>query len=416
VLRTFGRAVLQTWPTVLAWFLAGWLAHAALIRLAGWAGVYESLWGLLILPLAVLARLASYVGMFLAVRPAMRNYQRLDRAALTTPADGATEPVRGRSFARAWGSTILTGLIAFLVIYVTWGMVADDLLAYGRASWDQYDPDAVNRPLEVSLGVRSVTFVVVTFGLRLLITRFRTKLPAWVGGFTAYLEAAWLLTAALVIGNLLEGVPEWFQTRRMFAWFVDGIAELREAFSWFAFLGDGVAWLAAAIGTVIVLPLAWLALAAIVYAGVLPRRARRTGTRSARLAEAAETRWRRMPRPVRVLGTALSGGLRDRWEPIATALSLIWRNGPLRLGVYIFGFAVVTVAGQWLTGLIYRVLGPHDTGWWIATSDAIALLVAAILTPLQFILVAAAFDESLGSLDEQVVSTDAELAEVLPET
>jgi hypothetical protein len=165
---------------------------------------------------------------------------------------------------------------------------------------------------------------------------------------------------------------------------------------------------------VIVLPLAWLALAAIVFAGVLPRRVRRASGRSARLREAAERRWRRMPRPVRVLGTSLSSGLRDRWEPIATALSLVVRNGPVRLGAYLLAFAVVTVSGQWLHGLIYQLIGPHETGWWIATSDPISLLVAVITTPLQFMIVAAAFDEAIGSLDEQVVSADAELAEVLP--
>lgn len=413
MIRTVGRAIVQTWPTVLAWFLAGWLAHEALIRLAGWAGVYNSLWGLMILPLAVLARLASYVGMFLAVRPAMQHYQRLDRLARVTPADGSTAPV-SRSFASAWASTVVTGLIAFLVIYFAWGMVRDDVIAYGRASWDQYDPDATNNPLKVGLGVMSVTFVVVTFALRFALSRFRSKLPAWTGAFTTYLEAAWLLTLALAVDDLIAGVPEWFQTRRMFAWIVDGIAELRESFAWFAFLGDAAAWLASAVGTVIVLPLAWLALAAIVYAGVLPRRVRRS-TRAARLQVAAERRWRRMPRPVRVLGTALSSGFRERWEPIATALSLVWRNGPVRLGIYIFAFAVLTVAGQWLTGLVYQLAGPHDTGWWIGMSDPINLLIAVIVTPLQFILVAAAFDESLGSLDEQVVSTDEELAEFLPE-
>jgi hypothetical protein len=415
VLRTFGRAIVQTWPTVLAWFLAGWLAHAALIRLAGWVGVYESLWGLIILPLAVLAKLASYVGMFLAIRPAMRHYQRLDRLAATAPAGDATTPVRRRSFRQDWGATTVTGLIAFLVIYFTWGMVQDDLIAYGRASWDQYDPNADFHPLVVSVGVMSITFVVVAFALRLVLGRFATRLPKWVAGISAYLEAAWLLTAALAIGDILAGVPAWLASRRMFAWIVDGIAELRETFAWFTVVGDAIAWLAGAIGEVIVLPLAWLALAAIVFAGVLPRRVRRASGRSARLREAAERRWRRMPRPVRVLGTSLSSGLRDRWEPIATALSLVVRNGPVRLGAYLLAFAVVTVSGQWLHGLIYQLIGPHETGWWIATSDPISLLVAVITTPLQFMIVAAAFDEAIGSLDEQIVSADAELAEVLPE-
>ncbi len=414
MLRTFGRALVQTWPAVLAWFLAGWLAHAALIRLAGWAGVYESLWGLLILPLAVLAKLASYVGMFLAVRPAMRHYQRLDRLAQTTPADSETAPVRGRTFAQAWGSTIATGLIAFLIIYFTWGMVTDDVQAYGRASWDQYDPEAVNTPLRVGVGVMSITFVVVAFGLRLLLGRFSKRLPRWVAGISAYLEAAWLLTAALAIRDILAGVPEWFASRRMFAWIVDGFAELRDAFAWFRVVWDAIAWLLAAVGEVLVLPLAWLALAAIVFAGVLPRRAKRATGRAARLRDAAERRWRRTPRPIRVLGTSLSSGVRERWEPIATALSLIRRNGLMRLGAYLLAFAVVTVSGQWLYALIYQVLGPNEIGWWIATSDPITLLVAVITTPIQFILVAAAFDDALGSLDRQVASADAELAEVLP--
>jgi hypothetical protein len=400
---------------VLAWFLAGYLAHAILIRLAGFAGIYDSLWGLLILPLAVLAKLASYVGMFLAVRPSMRNYQRLDNLAATTPPDGNTAPQRPRSFAAAWGSTIATGLIAFLVIYFTWGLIADDVEAYGKVAWDQYDPSAVNEPLKVSLGVMSVTFVVVAFVLRVLVGRFSSRLPKWFGGISAYLEAAWLITAGLVIQDLLKGVPEWFASRRMFAWIVDGVAQLRESFSWFGTIWDGIAWLLNAIGEVVVLPLAWLALAAIVFAHVLPRRARRAASRSARLREAAERRWHRMPRPVRVLGTSLSSGLRERWEPIATALALIWRNGPVRLGIYVVAFAMVTVAGQWMSALIYHLLGPHDTGWWIATSDPFVLLITAITTPLQFIIVAAAFDETLATLDHQTVSADEELAAVVPE-
>jgi len=416
VLRTFGRAVIQTWPMVLTWFLAGWLAHAALIRLAGWAGVYESLWGLIILPLAVLAKLAGYVGMFLAVRPAMRHYQRLEALARAVPADEETAPTAPRSFTRVWGSTIATGLIAFLVIYFTWGLIADDVIAYGRASWDQYDPDAVNRPLQVGLGVMSISFVVIAFGLRLLLGRFAARLPRWVGAITAYLEAAWLLTVGLALQTMLAGVPEWFQTRRMIAWAIDGIAAIRESFSWFAAVGDVLAWVVGAVGEVVLLPLAWLALAAIVFAQVLPRRTRRSSGRLSRIRESAATRWRRMPRPVRVLGTSLSSGLRERWEPIATALSLVWRNGPVKLGLYVAAFAALTAGTQWLYGLIYRLLGPHETGWWIGMSDPIVLLVSAITVPLQFMLVAAAFDASLASLDDQVVSADEELAEVLPES
>jgi hypothetical protein len=384
---------------LLLWFFAGWLAHAALIRLAGWAGNHESLWGLLILPLAVLVRLVSYVGMFLAVRPALTHFERLD----------ALDGERTK-----WVPTFLSGLIPFLVIYMAWGMIVDDVNAYGRAAADQFAQDTENRPLVITIGVMSISFIVIAFVSRLVIGRLAKRLPAWTGALTAYLEAAWLITAALAISSVLAGVPQWFATLKMFGWAVDGIAALREQFAWFATIGDAFFWLLGAVGSVVLQPLAWLALAAIVFASVLPRRRRSTTGRAARWRETTERRWRRMPRPIRVLGTSLSSGFRERWEPIATALSLIWRNGPLQLGAYILAFAVVTAGAQWLYVLIYTVLGPHESGWWIGMSDQIVLLVTAVSVPLQIVIVAAAFDSSLAQLDEQVTSADAELAEVLP--
>jgi hypothetical protein len=398
---------------LLAWFFAGWLAHAALVRLAGWAGNFDGLWGLLILPLAVVVKLASYVGMFLAVRPALRYFDRLDTLARTPKTTTSPAPL---SFAKRWGLTVVSGLLPFLIIYIAWGMIGDDLLAYGRASQDQFGAEgATDRPYSIGIGVMSISFVVIAFALRFVLGRFSKRLPSWVGALTAYLEAAWVLTAVIALRELLAGVPEWFASRRMFGWFVDGIAELREAFAWFAVIGDALAWLLAAIGDVLLQPLAWLALAAIVYASALPPRKRTATGRAAEVRERASRRWRRLPRPVRTLGASLAGGFRDRWEPIATALSLIWRNGPLELGVYILAFAVVTAGAQWLYVVVYRLLGPHEIGWWIGVSDPIVLLISAITVPLQIVIVAAAFDHSLRKLDEQVVSADAELAEVLPE-
>jgi hypothetical protein len=415
VLWTAGRAIARCWPLLLTFFLAGWLGHEALIRLAGWAGNYQALWGLLILPLAVLVKLAGYVGMFLAVGPALRHYERLETVARDAAASAQTVPLR-RSFAGRWAGTVLTGLIPFLVIYMAWGMIGDDLLAYGRASVDQFGAEgATDRPYSVTIGVMSVTFVIVTFGLRFVLGRFAARLPSWVGVLSAYLEAAWLITAAIALGQLLAGVPQWLASRRMFAWFVDAVAQLRADVAWFAWAGDAFTWTLGAVGDVLLQPLAWLALAAIVYAGALPRRARRTGGRAARLAAAAERRWRRMPRPVRRLGTSLSSGFRERWEPIATALSLVWRNGPVQLAAYILSFAVVVAGTQWLYRGIYTLIGPREYGWWRAINDPIVLLVSAVSVTLQIAVVAAAFDTSLARLDEQVSDADAELAEVLPE-
>ena len=417
MLRTAGRAIVQCWPLLLIWFLAGYLGHGALIRLAGWAGNFDSLWGLLIVPLAVVVKLASYVLMFVSVRSALPHYQRLDALSRALPAGPETAPVADASLARSWVTTVISGLLPFLVIYIAWGMILDDLLAYGRASRDQFGAEgATDHPYAVSVGVMSVTFVVVAFALRFVLGRFAKRLPLWVGAISAYLEAAWVVTTVIAVKGLLEGVPEWFSTRRMFAWIVDGIAELRESFAWFAAIGDVLAWLLAAIGEVLVQPLAWLALAAVVFARALPRRERLTTGRAARVREAATRRWRRVPRPMRKLGESLSGSFRERWDPIATALSLVWRTGPVQLGTYVLAFALVTSGSEWLYRLVYTLLGPHEIGWWRAMSDPIVLGISAVVIPLQIVIVSAAFDQSLARLDEQVVSADAELAEVLTES
>ena len=71
ILSGAGRQLLAHWPAIMAWFLAGTLANWAMIQLAAWVGAYSALGGALLLPLAILARLVSYVAMFLVVRDGM---------------------------------------------------------------------------------------------------------------------------------------------------------------------------------------------------------------------------------------------------------------------------------------------------------------------------------------------------------
>ena len=67
------------------------------------------------------------------------------------------------------------------------------------------------------------------------------------------------------------------------------------------------------------------------------------------------------------------------------------------MGTYLLAFAVITAASEWLSMLVYRLLGPHDTNWWYGASDAIELGVSAVLAVLQVAVVAAAFDHALRS-------------------
>ena len=84
VLRLAGRS----WPLLLLWFLGGWIVRWVVIRIAAELGAIDATLGLIVLPIAVLARLVSYIGMFLVLRDSMPTFTRLARGNVT---DGSVE-------------------------------------------------------------------------------------------------------------------------------------------------------------------------------------------------------------------------------------------------------------------------------------------------------------------------------------
>jgi hypothetical protein len=384
VLFTALRVLARCWPALLAWFLLGWTLRALIIRLAAFVGNASDLFGLLILPLAILAQLAAFIGMFLAIRRELPHLGRVDHVEAGEAAPG---------MARRWRETLLAAILPFFLVYVAWNLIRADLLDYFGSALGQADllggGNVANS--SIPLSVMTATLVVVAFGLRWLLGRFAAKLPRWTSAVASYLEAVWVLVLLLVIQDLVAQIPPWLATRRMFAWAVDGWAGIVDSLPWLGTVGDVVGWTLGQTGTLIALPLAWLAIASIIYFGTMPRSTRPA---PANLSKASE-RWSRMPVWLRRIGTTVSAGLVDRWGPVALAARLIWRSGPLALGTYLLAFAVVTAADTWLSLLAYRLLGPHETGWWYGASDAVGLVVAAITGVLQVCIVAAAFDHAL---------------------
>ncbi|CAN5450282.1 hypothetical protein BH09ACT4_BH09ACT4_10850 [soil metagenome] len=402
------RALRRRWPALLAWFLAGWTVRLMLIRFAGWAAEnVDPLVGQLILPLAVLARLASYVGMFLVLRPELSNYERLDEYA-----DAAT-PGPAPRFVTTWLNTVGAAIVPFFVIYAAWGLINEDGIAYAASAVDQLNVDSNGTALDTPFTLPTIAIVVAAFVLRRVMARFATKLPAWFGVIAVYLEAVWVFIAISFVRDLLIGVPDWFATRRMFAWAVDGWAHLRDQVSALQWLNDAWGWVTHQLGEAVFQPLAWLALAAIVLAGALPLATRkRRRSRVDELRDSAARRWMAVgPRTRRILMWPVAGVL-ERWQPIATALRLIWRAGPIVMGVYVLAFGVLQIAGDWLTWALFHAFGPHEPGWWQAWDQPIGLLVDVVVFLLQVCLVAAAFDRCLRALDERVSAPAEELAQV----
>ena len=108
------------WPALLAWFLAGWLARYVLIELAALVGSSWLLGGLLIMPLAILARLISFVAMFLVLRPSMPQLQRL-----------AASPASAKARRTEFMNAVLVAILPFFAFYAPWGLRRDAT----RRSW-----------------------------------------------------------------------------------------------------------------------------------------------------------------------------------------------------------------------------------------------------------------------------------------
>lgn len=386
MLFTALRVLARCWPALLAWYLLGWAVRSLIIRLAAFVANANDVAGLLILPVAILAQLAAFVGMFLAVRRELRHLARVDDVEPGEVAPGPTQ---------RWSETLLAAILPFFVLYVAWNLIYADLVDYFGSALGQADLLGGGNVASTSipLSVMTATLVVVAFGLRWLMGRFAAKLPRWTAAAASYLEAVWVLVLLLVVQDLLAHVPPWLATRRMFAWAVDGWAGIIDSVPWLGTAGEIVGWTFGQTATLIALPLAWLAIASIVYFGTMPRSKRPALGGVSRASE----RWSRMPVWVRGIGTRLAAGLVERWAPVGLAARLIWRSGPLALGTYLLAFAVVTAIGSWLRLVVYRLLGPHETGWWYGASDVVELGVMAVTAVLQVCLVAAAFDHALRS-------------------
>lgn len=388
MLTTAARAYARCWPALLAWFLAGWIARLMLLRVAAAIGNELPIVGQLILPLAVIARLASYVAMFLVLR-----------AALPTLDDGDATPSEAGPwrFLSRWGAAISAAILPFFVIYAAWDMIAQDSRDYAAAALDQADlwGGGTSRALDVVVDVWSIGLVLVAFAGRWLLQRLSRRLPRWTAVVAAYLEAVWVLVALLIVREVLAGVPGWIATRRMFAPIADTIALWRDQQDWFRWIGDASAWLMAQLGDVVFQPLAWVALAAVVYARTVTRADSTAGVRLARARAAVTRRWSRLsPRMRRFLAIA-TGGFQERWLPIAGSIRVVWSAGPLVLGGFLLAYAVVHAAGEWIAIGLMRALGPHEYLFWTAVDDPVSLLVVALVVPAQLTLVASAYDTAL---------------------
>jgi hypothetical protein len=398
VVATMGRLLAAHWPALIAWFLAGILARYLVIELAGFVGAYTAIGGFLLLPLASLARLISFVAMFLVLRDGMARLSAI-----------APLPADARERRAAFRDALLSAILPFFAVYATWGFLRDDVTAYMNRALEVQteriavvgfttgaDVDTSGTVIQLGFEPWTVAAIVLAFAGRWAWKRWAGRLPRWFSIGAVYLEAVWVFLTIFLISDAFGLITQWVDTRQAMAWIADLRGWLADAVAPVAWAWDGIEWLVGQIGGIVLLPLAWLTIAGVVYGqavspqGVAVR---------APLVEKVRGRYTSLPQRLRRRLADLGSGLGSRFQPIWRALVLMWRGGPILIGGYILLYTLLLLGERLLTVGITRAVGPHDFySFWIVADTLILLAVPLVIEPLRAVLVASAYDATIGAL------------------
>ncbi len=392
---TWFRALAATWPTVLAWYLGGVVVRESVLSLAAPIGADSGLSAFLLLPLAVLARLISYVGMFLAVRRALPATRALA---------GPRQPGAGRR-AREFLDVLLASIVPFFVLYGLVGLLQQDVESYANraARWSFGKGLAFLGP---GSGPLVVAVIVLAFLGRQALQRWGDRLPRAFALLEIYLEAVWVFVAVSGISASLGPVLGWIRERQVVRWGVDGRQVLRELWTPLRVAIDGIDGLVPLLLQLIALPLAWLLvagivstrdLAAVAEERVVPKRVEvRLRTVLGRLPAAIAKRRRRVD---------------DEWDsvyrPLTVAARLIARTDPGALAAFLASSALVVAAQSWAVFAATRAIGANDFPFWSIVLPLVTIPITAVAETVRICLLAAAFDLALAAWRARRISAPA---------
>jgi len=396
------RLAAARWPALLAWYLAGWLARYLLIELAATVGANSALLGLMLMPLAILARLGSFLAMFLVLRSAMPSFSSLsDRGE-----DGIDRTKTVASSVKTGKLTqiFLTSIVPFFTFYAGWKLFEADTIAYAKSALTKinfFEDLKVGTVLNLQLDAATISVVVVAFAARFTIKKFSARLPRWTNLIAVYLESLWVYLTIFLISFYLEDVWAWVDSRAAVRWYEDFWASVGDFLTPLAVVWSGIQWVIGEVGALALLPLAWLTLAGVIYGRALakptitfrPQSRYYTGVR-ARVTALPKGLFRR----IKDVGVDFF----SRFAPVTNALLLIWRAGVVPVGLFVLAYAVLEAGIVWLDLAAVRFIGPHDFYmWWLNFDGMLGFAVAVLIEPLRLCLVAAAYDFCLRKLEER---------------
>lgn len=407
VLKSGARLFALYWPRLLALFFAGQALRMGTLWLAGKASLVSPALAMTILPFAPLFTLASLALMLRILAPSLPAFREL-----------VVGPRRMR-----WRSNLQAtamALVPFLAVYASNGLLKADLeryrfdqtgVVFSALGQADYLSDSFDR---IALPTSGVIVVIVLIALAarkfIAIKKVADASAAWAA-ISAYLEALWMTALVYVFTARIEEIKTWVMSRQV----VDDIAAwwttLQATYSQietfilapFRFVGG----LISSAGSLIIVPVAWLAIGATIYGAKLAKG-------DPILTHEIDTkRIQRIPSPVRRAAKHVTSPVVTPVKSTFDAISKVAVAGliPMALFCVIFTFTGWLRVG--VDYLAHLIIGPQPTSLQFALDPYVALAENLVYFVTTIVLLAAGVNQVVLSQREREAKAkeEAEAAE-----
>ena len=344
----------------------------------------------LILVIAPLGFLGAMIAMLHMTRGALPHVAELSRR------EARQAPTERRELRLV--DVAVSVLVPFLAVYVSYGLLQEDLYRFtNEAAYAEFNQFSLGGPPDVDFAGRLaiydwqviVAIVAIAWVLRYALGRIESVTRfLWLAFLGALVEVYYTSQVAQKVTDLRQAGTAWVQDRRASQLVLDRYDQVVGTLGPMANPVDSATtWLFGLLGAVdavVVVPLAWLTVGAVVLGHRLsgPEKAERP----------PDPRWARIPGPVRRAGGGLVADVRERWSAFWNGLRMMAAAGLLPMLTFCLAFLVV-IRIPWLVGQLLRLaIGPLPTDTWLAVSPmekAVGLAITMVLTAA---LLAAAID------------------------
>lgn len=381
--------------------LVGWALQAAAVEVATLLGGQHPWLSILVFSLGVMLNVTALALMLHILEPRLWQLSALRRGERWLRPD-ARVPARlgGLQGGDLTGARVVAlALGPFLAVYALWGLVDDQLrnlftsnvVTHGGYNVDEWS-------VNLSRWQGYLTIAVIAWALKVVAERVSERLDLhWPAVIAVLADGIFVFTSTLALVRIASDATAWLTERVAWRWvttgwreFVSVLPDLRLPFDLTlpAVVVAAAAWfwqtLLPTIGENLLLPLMWLALAAVVF-----------GWREITEFEApARLRHSRLL-TVRRMASLATIDLREKYLPLLRVLGLALRSGPRFVGAYLVLATLVAVGRDAFAYLETTLLGPLPIDLAVLTSPFSELLEVALWTPIAMCVYAAGFDRSL---------------------